>query len=192
LLYELHTVRANEPADKFPRSERLRFAFKIAECGLFLCGTSWLADLKSSNVRRSAKDLEQSRHFLLDTKASQADFNDDHFRQFAEHAFAIGVLLTEIGTGRLIARIPARPKHEGQGFVFHRAPTATSAEPEDKTGAEVYDMLRITMGDDYAKPVKICLESKESWRQAIRHTAAQREEIYQKMLVEYYSDVYSP
>jgi hypothetical protein len=62
LLYELHTSRVGEPAEKFPRSKRIRLAFKIAECGLFLCDSSWLADLKSENIKRSGKDQDHLRH----------------------------------------------------------------------------------------------------------------------------------
>jgi hypothetical protein len=193
LLYDLNTTRTGEPADKFRRSERIRLAFKIVECGLFLSGTSWLADLKSVNIQRSARDQEQNRRFLLDTAASKADYDDDHFRQFVQHAFAIGVLLTEIGTGRLVAKVLPRSKTEGQCFSLYKTRTSPPSDPEELSGAQIFQLLAMAIGElGYAQPVKICLESKESWRQAINHTAEKRGEIYQGILAEYYLEVYSP
>ena len=74
---------------------------------------------------------------------------------------------------------------------MYKARTSPPSDPEDKTRAEIFEMLVVALGDDHAKPIKICFESKESWRQAIKHTAEQRVEIYQRMLAEYYSKVYS-
>jgi hypothetical protein len=193
LLYELNTSIANEPADKFPRSERIKLAFKIVECGLFLSGTSWFTDLKSKLIQRSRRGIDYNRHFLLETSASKTDFDDSHFRDFAAHVFAIGILLTEIGTGRLVHDIPRRSKTLGQGLSLYAARTDPPSNPILLSGARIKQLLvEASMGDDYVNAVKVCLESKESWRQAANHTADVRSEVYKKVLAEYYLEVYLP
>jgi len=194
LLYDVDATISAEPTEKFPRSERYRLAFKIVECGLFLSGTSWLADLKnrSKSIKRSRPDVEQTRRFLLDTHASKEDFKDDDFHQFAEHAFAIGVLLTEIGTGRLVHEIPQISKATGQGFSLYAPQTDPPSRPVLFDGAQINNILVVSMGDGYARSVKVCLESKQSWRRAAKHTAAVRAEVYQNVLADYYTDVYLP
>ncbi|KAH7307945.1 hypothetical protein BKA65DRAFT_601806 [Rhexocercosporidium sp. MPI-PUGE-AT-0058] len=193
LLYELNTSIASEPADKFPRSERIKLAFKIVECGLFLSGTPWLTDLKSKQIQRSRRGIDYNRHFLLETSALKTDFDDSHFRDFAAHVFAIGILLTEIGTGRLVHEIPRRSKTLGQGLSLYAAQTDPPSNPIMFSDARINELLvEATMGDDYANAVKVCLESKESWRQVAGHAAGVRSDVYKKVLAEYYLEVYLP
>ncbi|EXK77449.1 hypothetical protein FOQG_17846 [Fusarium oxysporum f. sp. raphani 54005] len=190
LLYDLRVAIDDEPSDRFPRSERLQFAFKLAECGLFLSGTSWLVDLGSSNIR-SARDSEHDRHFLLETTAFQEGYNDGHLGQFAAHVFAVGILLVEVGIGRHIGNISRRSNTEGYIFRFYQAgidPAPNLPEPE----STVLEKLSFHMGDNYVKAVKTCLESRESWRQARELKADQLPDKYETMLTEYYTEVYLP
>ena len=192
LLYDLNTPIAAEPTDRFPRSERINLAFKIVECGLFLSGTSWLSGLKSRLIQRSRRGIESERRFLLETSAPKAQFSDSDFRDFAKHAFAIGALLTEIGTGRLIHDIPPPSKTHGQGFSLFPARTGPRSDPIPFTGSRINDLLVVAMGDEYAKAVNVCLDSKESWKRARHHTAEGRADVYKKALADYYSEVFLP
>ncbi|KAH6653645.1 hypothetical protein BKA67DRAFT_518632 [Truncatella angustata] len=191
LLYDLDVLIESEPIDRFPRSERFRFAFKIAEYGLFLSGTSWFVDLRSSNIR-SARDSEYNRHFLLKTKAFEVGFNDSHFEQFATHAYTIGILLAEIGIGQHIGNILRHSNIMGYIFRLYQAGINLSSSSSDVPEPVVLRKLRINMGDKYTQVVKTCLESKESWRQAKGHPESERLKVYRKILAEYHSEVYSP
>ena len=143
---------------------------------MFLSGTSWLASLKSECIRRSRRDQDEARRFLLDIRASKIDFSDNEFRKFAQQAFTIRVLLVEIGTGRLVdkGRIPPRSKLQGQGFLLYKAQSDPPSYPLSFNGAQINQLLVVAMGDEYAGSVKVCLESKEGWKQAVHHTAEQR------------------
>ncbi|KAH7276264.1 hypothetical protein B0J15DRAFT_383808 [Fusarium solani] len=191
LLYDPWVDIDDEPVDGFPRSERLRFALKIAECGLLLSGTTWLVDLRSSNIR-SALDSEHNRHFLLRTKAFQEVYNDSHFQQLASHVYAIGILLAELGIGRRIGQILRHSSTAEYTFHLYQSGTTPPPNPYEASEFTVLNTVRINMGDKYAEAVKICLESKESWRQVRGHTPEQRSEKYITILMEYYFEVYSP
>jgi hypothetical protein len=180
----------DEPAEKFPRSERIRLAFKIVESGLFLSGTSWLTGLKIQNVQRSLRIIGD-RRFVFETQATKKDFDDDDFRHFAQHAFDIGALLVEIGTGRRIEKVLPWSKALGQGLSLYKAGSNPPSDPEDFHAPAIFRLVSTAMGDEYAKPVQVCLASKKSWNQAIRQ-AQSRAEVYQKILSDYYLDVYLP
>ncbi|KAH8590970.1 hypothetical protein B0O99DRAFT_691031 [Bisporella sp. PMI_857] len=199
LLYDLNMIRRDAATSQvFPRSERIRLAFKIVECGLFLSGTSWLAELRSSCLQRSLPNIDSRRHFLLDTPAAAVDFSLDDFRRFVEHAFSIGILLTEIGTGRVVHEIPGRSKLLGQGLSLYAAGSNPPSNPGLLTGSQIHKLLVSTMGDDYASAVRACLDTRESWadidcwKNGVRHPIDRRTESYQKVLARYYSDVYLP
>lgn len=194
LLYKLDTNISGEPADKFPRSERIRLAFKILECGLFLSGTSWFSGLKSNSiqVQRSRVVLGEPRRFILQTQASKREYEDNDFRQFAEQAFTIGVLLVEIGTGRLVHQIPPCVKGLGQGFSLYAPQTNPPAKATLFSGAQIQNLLDVEMGSLFATSVKVCLQSRESWRRAVKHTAEERAEVYEGILADYYLEVYLP
>ncbi|KAJ6126207.1 hypothetical protein N7471_010700 [Penicillium samsonianum] len=196
ILYDLSTKIADQPVVKFPLSERIRFAFKIAQWGFFLCGTSWMVNLRLRNIR-SIRDSTSMRHFLLETPASQIVLADarnerkEHNRQFAEHAFSIGILLLEIGTGRELERV-GNDKHTGFTFFFclpgmTKAPTA-----KPKTIIEISGILKEAFGDEYVKAVKTCLHCKDSWIWDANKESLNPEDLYNQMLDEYYVDVYLP
>ncbi|EGU84881.1 hypothetical protein FOXB_04605 [Fusarium oxysporum f. sp. conglutinans Fo5176] len=184
MLYHLHTPIASQPANKFYLPERIRFAFKVAECGFFLCGTSWLVDLRSRNIR-SIRDIDHNRHFLLKTEASRYGFEDAQYQRFAEHRFAIGVLLVEIGTGKSVERFS--PSSEGAGYTFSLCQAGTTAVSNVGMDKVLSDLSEV-MGVPYAESVKACLRHR-----ARRQTSpAEPREAYREMLEEYYFNVYQP
>lgn len=115
-----------------------------------------------------------------------------HFRQFAEQAFAIGVLLLEIGSGRFVHDISRRSKTLGQGFYLYAVKSDPPSKPTSYSGVEIHRILTVSMGDDYANSVKVCLNSKESWKKVMKHKVEDRAKVYEEVLTDYYSEVYLP
>lgn len=190
LLYDLRVAIDHEPLDRFSRSERLRVAFKLAECGLFLSGTTWLTHLQSSRIR-CARDDRHDRQFLLGTEAFRQSYNDSHYKEFATHVYAIGLLFAEIGIGRCIG-VVRRSRTTGYAFHVYSAGDSPPSNPQEVPESRVLEILRINMGCKYADVVKNCLESRESWREAKQLTPEGRSEGYTRLLREYYDAVYSP
>jgi hypothetical protein len=50
LLYDLYIPISQVPSKEFPRSQRIRLAFKIVECGLMLSGTTRLSKIDSCHL----------------------------------------------------------------------------------------------------------------------------------------------
>lgn len=192
LLHELDIPNLEEPLETFPRSERIRLAFKLAECGLFLLGTPWLSGLRVDLIQRSVYNLDRHRRFLLATQVSEKEISDNEFRQFAQQAFAIGVLLVEIGCGRLVNEIPTRSKTEGQGFWLHGGRLGYSTPATFVNGPRINEILVSAMGNDYANAVKVCLQSNESLKNAVKEAAPDRRKLYQGILADYYLGVFLP
>ena len=76
---------------------KVRLAFKVVECGLYLLGTPWLASLSSKRLRRI--QTSKGNTFVLDIQS--LDLEDLYFEDpdaLSERAqlFSIGVLLVEI------------------------------------------------------------------------------------------------
>ncbi|KAH8890118.1 hypothetical protein GQ53DRAFT_615945, partial [Thozetella sp. PMI_491] len=190
----LYDLRLKEPIDAFPLAERLQFAFKVAQWGFFLCGTSWMANLRLKNVR-SIRDRAKTRHFLLQTQAPPvviADTEDrkEQARLFAEHVFSIGILLLEAGIGRSLVKLDWDAEN---GYSFHLCPVRMSNAARNKplTAAEASTELQRAVGDDYVKAVKSCLECENLMRTAQKAPADPRD-LCVKMLNEYYTNVYLP
>ena len=51
LLQHIQSQTSVEAHEQFSQPERINLAFKVAECGLILLGTSWLTDVKSTNIK---------------------------------------------------------------------------------------------------------------------------------------------
>lgn len=192
LLHQLDIPNLEEPLETFPRSERIRLAFKLAECGLFLLGTPWLSCLKVDLIQRSVYNLDRRRRFLLATEVSKTEISDSEFKQFAQQAFAIGVLLLEIGCGRLVNEVPKRSKTEGQGFLLHGGRLEDSTPTTFVSGPRINEILVSAMGDDYANAVNVCLQSNESLKNAVKEAAPDRGKLYQGILADYYLGVFLP
>jgi hypothetical protein len=192
MLYDLRTSITQQPADIFPLSERIHFGFKVAECGFFLCGTSWLAELKSSNVA-SVRDCNRNRRFLLETKASvSGPLADDNLRQFNSQAFAIGMLLVEVAIGRIMTRLTTADKKTGHMFQIED-PQNPQRPKKTVSADQAASMAALSMGKDFAGSVRACLYPTKTWARPPPLVADGRvEEGHQNALQEYYFKVYSP
>ena len=186
MLYDLNLTIAQQPLHLFPLQERIRFAFKVAECGFFLCGTPWLLDLKAANIT-IIRDGDSNSHFLLETKGSKFIGRDDRMHYFLSYIFAIGKLLVEVGIGRTVTplfianTLGTRPDH-----VFKINGKQIWAD-------EAIEMAGTVMGLDYAAPVRACLYPNKTWAEARGLVDPERHvERYQKALQKYYTCVSLP
>jgi hypothetical protein len=189
LLYDLNVPISQEPPEKFPRSQRICLAFKIVECGLLLSGTTWLSKLDSRVVQYSPVEEYCHNRFLLGTQASKSDCNDNGLRKLAQHIFAIGILLMEIGTGLLV-----RSTCDKLNFLVYEPGTDPETQGSKVTETQIYHGLTVSMGDKYAGAVSQCLAPKitKCWRAIWRETAEARQSAYKEVLEEYYLLIYKP
>jgi hypothetical protein len=162
LLYDLDVPISQEPVDGFPRSQCIQLAFRIVEWGLLLSGTTWFSKLDSRVVQRSKMGEDNWNQFFLETQASNNDFDSNDSKKLEQYIFAIGILILEIGTERLVSNI--RPR--STDFLIYKPGTDPKTEPFQVTEAEIHHRLTVSIGDRYASTVSQCLARKKSkcWR----------------------------
>lgn len=111
LSWENHTESLAQLLDKdqtevgseerpLPQETRVRLAFKVVECALYLLGTPWLASLSSKRLRRM-KTNEGSPFVLEVQSLSLEDLYFEDPDALSEHSqlFSIGVMLVKIALG---------------------------------------------------------------------------------------------
>lgn len=79
LLYNMDLEEYGKRNEPFTWSERYCLAYKIAECGLMLCGTSWLSGLRIHHLRHSRKTLTEPRKYVLvrELPIGEADVDEE-------------------------------------------------------------------------------------------------------------------
>lgn len=196
LLYDLRQLDVDQATDRpFPLSQRIALAFKIAEYGLFLSGTTWFGMVNSGNIHLWSYN---SRQYFLEISASGAPYNDDDRRSLAQHIFNVGIFLAELGMGQRIRPAGAEEIHQvgrlpGGETEFIVSDPASGTDRDTVPLSDIISRLFMKFtGDTYAKAVAFCLEDKRDapWG-SIREGAATNEE-YAAVLKIYYLRVYKP
>lgn len=90
IIHALDMTDPKQNMELFPRIQRLLLAFKVAECGLFLAGTSWLSNLRSKFIQRYSIDTS-TYCFTLD--AGKA-IEEQSWNKFAMDMLRIGAFLS--------------------------------------------------------------------------------------------------
>ena len=104
-----------EPALSFPRSQRIKLAYKLIQCGLLISGTPWLSTLENKIVQRTPRDENEDHHFLLDLSCKADASDESTLSAIAQHLFAVGVLLIELGLGHVVSN----PTFDNKRYVLH-------------------------------------------------------------------------
>ena len=120
----------------------VELAFKLAECGLYLLGTPWLASLSSQRVRRLG--LGQHRHpFVLEIRTLDIEdlaFEDPEALTETTQLFKIGFLLMEI----------ALNKNGHSNASWGQGPYMEIAKR--------LPLVEQSMGSEYCKATAFCLQ----------------------------------
>lgn len=183
----LYDLNSKVLATGFPLSERIHFAFELAQLGFFLCGTSWMADLQLKNIQ-SIRD-GQDRHFFLDIHVSRSalsNHKDKQIYHFAQHAFYIGLLLLQIGTGKTLVNYD----HDYGNLTFHLV--SSSGEKLDASIDSIPALVQYPIGQQYKEVMKRCLQDPTNWIRELKGGAHDRDNVYSKVLSEYYLKIYTP
>lgn len=197
LIYELDLRISDEPALYFPRSQRIKLAYKLIQCGLLISGTSWLSKLENKVVTRTRKDQEDDYHFLLELSNDMEMNNEGKLADISQHLFAVGVLLVELGLGKFVKSIAWENERSFYpGFVMNSPRTESTSTSSAFTRMEWQSRLKALMGDDYTKATKFCLVRKTGKHWEMVHDAEiepdAREAAYLGVLKEYYIRAYLP
>ena len=198
LLYNLDINIADEPSLEFPRSQRIRLAYKLVQCGMLISGTSWLSRLENQVVKRTPRDEDNIYHFLLELPAVRESLSEGSFWAISQHIFAVGKLLVELGLGRLVSKVSYRPgSYNPDPDISNYAPGRDAGlDGTNLTGAEWQSQLSIIMGLEYTGAVKHCLakKTKPCWNNVhdVDLTPQAREIAYKEILEDYYTEVYMP
>ena len=198
LLYDLDIKIAAEPTLEFPRSQRIRLAYKLVQCGMLISGTSWLSRLENQVVKRTSRDEADDYHFLLELPALRESRSDGSLWLISQHIFAVGKLLVELGLGRVVSDVSYRPgRHHPDPDISNHAP-GSSPQLDNTTlkAAKWQSQLIIIMGLNYTGAVKHCLakKTKPCWDNAhdMGLSPQAREIAYKEILEDYYTEVYMP
>jgi hypothetical protein len=141
ILEKLQRRRVLDIADRLPLVEKIRLAYKIVECGLFLLGTPWLSHLNSETLRGFITPDFQ-RRFVLHVRSSEK-MNDDPISEILlvrAQIFQIGVLLVEIALDR---------------------PSCSAGMEDLKFGSSTIPYVERSMGHRYKQACEFCLTRKD-------------------------------
>jgi hypothetical protein len=154
LLEAIRTKTSVQAAEQFPYAERLNLAFKVAECGLLLIGTSWLSSIDSRNVQRlSDPSWCVKRRFILELNIAE----NGHLFNVEPNVFRIGVLLAEIAMGQAVDRIVAYSASHGTELDLVIAMQRDDElEMRSVPAIEIEHRVVQVMGPAYGKAVAFC------------------------------------
>ena len=161
--------------------DKIRLAFKIVECGLWLLGTPWLSNLRGDNLLEVTLSNRKNPVYALPTRTIKlCDIEDEmmHWLSSSGQISSIGTLLIEIALEKSFS---IRPR--ARGFDFETALGETVTEVEKR------------MGRRYGRAIDFCLRNVQtrtnSWRiMSIEDDNDQPEQISQ-LLEDYYLNVYT-
>jgi hypothetical protein len=195
LLEAIRTKTSVQAAEQFPYAERLNLAFKVAECGLLLIGTSWLSSIDSRNVQRlSDPSWCVKRRFILELNIAE----NGHLFNVEPNVFRIGVLLAEIAMGQAVDRIVAYSASHGTELDLVIAMQRDDElEMRSVPAIEIEHRVVQVMGPAYGKAVAFCLQQSleargKPWAQLLGIGSRETENAYQGLSANFYDHVYLP
>jgi hypothetical protein len=141
VLEKLQRRRLLDVADRLPLVEKIRLAYKIVECGLFLLGTPWLSHLNSETLHRIVMPGFQ-RRYVLHVQSSEKPNEKPPSEALLVRAqiFQIGVLLVEIALDR---------------------PSCSAGMEDLEFGSSIIPYVERSMGHRYKQACEFCLTRKE-------------------------------
>ena len=196
LLSEIQARTSADSHEKFPVRERLELAYKVAECGLLLLGTSWLANISSKRVQRvSRPGTDQRRRYILEAGRETHDLD-----LVEPQTFNVGVLLTEIATAQPVLRIMRfeMVDHSVELDLVMNSLRDSVVEQRKFRAAQVVKRVDEHMGQHYGEAVEFCLQQSQKYKRPewarIREFGSwrEREDAYRGILEDYYVMVYTP
>lgn len=197
LLEGIHGKPSDEAFEDFPSVERFDLAFKAVEFGLQLLGTSWLSNIRSTQLFRFKNYASQQYWFVLELESTEAD-QGSPLEQLEPQIFMIGILLTEIAIAEPVVGVH---KYESNG----RRKVALKVIRTDDQGNKEHQIMKLgaairgvknCMGIAYGEAVEFCLRQSSisrnpAWAQLHENfDSGSREEAYKSLLKEFHQDVF--
>jgi hypothetical protein len=176
VLEKLQQRRLLDVADRLPLVEKIRLAYKIVECGLFLLGTPWLSHLNSETLRRIIMPDFQ-RRYVLHVQSSEKPNEKPPSQALLVRAqiFQIGILLVEIALDR---------------------PSCLAGMEDLEFGSSIIPYVERSMGHRYKQACEFCLTRKEDdgffldQKDASGSNGLPRQSDSNWMLRQYYAEVF--
>ena len=112
--------------------DKIRLAFKIVECGLWLLGTPWLSNLRGENLLEVTLPSRKNPVYVLPTRTIKLhDIEDEmmHWLSSSDQISSIGTLLIEIALEK-----PFSIRPRARSFDFETALGETVTEVEKRMG----------------------------------------------------------
>lgn len=191
LLYDLDEPACVNSPDEFPYSQRVYVAFKIVECGLFISGTSWLSRLSTRTLQRFSTDRDGYYNYILEAPILHRK-SFKNFEQLALHIFTIGIVLLEIGSGKLVRDIRS-DRFGNQQFLLCKRGGGPDPHGQYLSAEAVKDILITTMGLQYASVTVYCFgEIGSKCADASMCIGDMVDESYKDILEDYFVNIYIP
>ncbi|MCJ1401480.1 hypothetical protein MMC11_004694 [Xylographa trunciseda] len=195
-LAEIQNKLSAELHARFPQTERLDLAYRVAEYGLLLLGTSWLSNISSKKIQRIYRPARgHRRRYLMEAELSGAK----HLSSVEPQTFLIGVLLTEIAAAQPILDIIRYEEPSGFEYDFVMAALRNGSVEKRKLRAyQVTQRVEESLGQRFSEAVEFCLQQSVKYRRPewahIKEfgTWQDRIDAYRGILEEYYAVVYTP
>ena len=188
----------NSTALSFPRTQRIKLAYKLIQCGLLISGTPWLSSLENKIVKRTPKRGNDDYHFILDLSREAEASDEGTLSAISQHLFAVGILLVELGLGRIVTRpMWARENRALYPDLMIRSPRSDPGSNESTMKSPRWQLLLTKhMGDDFTLAAKYCLGRKtgDCWYNVHQKDTepAVRDKAYLEILQSYYLGAYLP
>ena len=195
-LADIQDKLSAEAHARFPQTERLDLAFRVAECGLILLGTSWLSNISSKKIRRIYRPARgHRRRYVMEAELS----GDNRLSSVEPQTFLVGVLLTEIAAAQPILDIVKYEMPSGVEYDFVMASLRNGSIEKRKLRAyQVTRRVEESLGQCFSEAVEFCLQQSAKYRRPewarIREFGTWQDKIdaYRGILEEYYTIVYTP
>lgn len=197
LLEGIHGKSSGEAFEEFPSVERFDLAFKAVEFGLQLLGTSWLSNIRSTQLLRFKNYARQQHWFVLEIDNTGSDHERllDHIEP---QTFMIGILLTEIAIAEPVVGIHRYELQGRREFALKVIRTNDQGNKEQQAMKISAAIRRVKncMGIAYGEAVEFCLRQSSisrnpAWAQLRDNCdSGSREEAYKSLLKEFHQDVF--
>lgn len=163
LLESIQNKPFSEAFEDFPNAERIDLAYQVAECGLMLLGTSWLSDIRSTQIWRLKNYMRQQHLFMLQVTEAAAPASaaiDELLCAVEPQTFMIGVLLAEIAIAEPVTGFKPYKAQDGRQKLALRVTRKNDQGQRQDYGMKVGAAVRKVnncMGSAYSEAVEFCL-----------------------------------
>lgn len=204
LLESIQNKPFSEAFEDFPNAERIDLAYQVAECGLMLLGTSWLSDIRSTQIWRLKNYMRQQHLFMLQVTEAAAPASaaiDELLCAVEPQTFMIGVLLAEIAIAEPVTGFKPYKAQDGRQKLALRVTRKNDQGQRQDYGMKVGAAVRKVnncMGPAYSEAVEFCLRQSgisrsPAWSRLRGNDGGdvmEKDEAYKSLLKDFHQEVF--